>query len=172
MNETALNLTMTSLVKVLRELLANMEEEELATLSQDASRFGFIMEKRSNLVTIMQGLRQSMWREINLMMSPSEDPLDIENEKDILIDLAHKVGEEQIEILTLRDQILALQEKLEKQNKRNQFLTNDNATETELEKKSYTRNYRPIKRRLSPKKNLSPKKKVLVQIMDINTEER
>jgi len=56
---------MSSLVSILREILANMEEEHLALLVQDAPSFQTIICNRTPLLDSMQSFRSSMVMEIN-----------------------------------------------------------------------------------------------------------
>lgn len=169
MSETTLKIAMTSLVKVLRELLANMEEEQHAILSQEAAVFQQIMNTRNSLISLMHENQKVMTQEIESLKSLSQiECSEEENEKEDLINLALYSGEEDVEILTLRDQVLALMEKMEKQNMTNNLLLGNKANEGDSEKK-YSHQYKPTKRRF-PKKNPLQQKKQTVKTLVLTEE--
>ncbi|MBN9377451.1 MAG: hypothetical protein BGO14_10185 [Chlamydiales bacterium 38-26] len=113
---------MSSLVSILREILANMEEEHLALLVQDAPSFQTIICNRTPLLDSMQSFRSSMVMEINKLKDLHPEILNLESELDRLKNLSLLAGADNIELLTLRDQILALTEQMEKQNSCNNYL--------------------------------------------------
>ena len=104
---------MSSLVSILREILANMEEEHLALLVQDAPSFQTIICNRTPLLDSMQSFRSSMVMEINKLKDLHPEILNLESELDRLKNLSLLAGADNIELLTLRDQILALTEQME-----------------------------------------------------------
>lgn len=167
MSDESLKIVMTSLVKVLRELLANMEEEKQAILIQDATTFQTIMNQRSSLVVLMQETQKNMSHEIDSFKAA--DLFKDDHEK--LIHLAQYTGEDKVELLTLRDQILALSEKMEKQNMSNSILLGHNIAESKGKEK-YSHPYKPVKRRAYPKKNPITQKKTTVKTIEIHSEEK
>lgn len=158
MSEQLLTTTMASLVNVLRELLANMEAEQHAILIQDAPAFQVIMSNRSPLLDSMQICRQAMVSEIGKLQLLHPEVVDIVSERDRLMNLAQLAGEENFELLTLRDQILALTEQMDKQNLRNNFLLNNQVIDSATEKERYSHQFKPTRRRLQPQKSPRPKK--------------
>lgn len=170
MSHIELKTSMESLVQVLRELLANMQEEQQALVVQDANAFASIMYNRSPLIEKMQCHRALMVEEIDKLKEQNPHPIEIETEKDRLIHLALLAGEENVEILLLRDQILALTEQTDKQNNRNNFLLDNQLSEASLENptEKYSHFYKPVKRRMQPKKSTQPQqKKVYVQTLEL-----
>ena len=131
MSDVALKNSMSSLVNVLRELLANMEEEQHAILIQNASAFQVIMNNRSSLLNVMNDCRSTMVEEIGKLQEMHPEIPIINNEQDRLLNLAKLAGEDNVELLTLRDQILALTEKMEHQNVSNNALLGNPVLESD-----------------------------------------
>lgn len=159
--------TMIALVQILREILATMEEEQHALLVQNAPAFQLIMQKRTPLVDSMHTCRQTMLKEIDQLkdMHPEISAVDSEREK--LMNLALLAGEDNVELLTLRDQILALTDKLEKQNASNNTLLDNRVLDVVAEKENYTHQYKPVRRRMQPRKSPAPVKKPVVKTLEI-----
>lgn len=166
MSDDALMRAMTSLVKVLRELLANMQEEHKAILEQNAFIFPQIMNQRDTLINVMQESRQTMNQELDLLSASHPGLSQLENEKEKLMNLPQFVGEDRVELLTLRDQVLALIEKMENQNTSNNVLLGNGIPDSTIDKEKYNRQYKPIKRRIHPKKNPVPQKKSLIKTLE------
>lgn len=154
MSNDLLKNAMTSLVHVLRELLTNMEQEQHAILVQDAPAFQIIMNKRTPLLNSMQDFRSTMVFEIEKLREDRPDIKEIESEQDRLLTLAQLTGVENIELLTLRDQILALTSQMEKQNGCNNYLLGNQANDSSKDK--YSHNYKPGRRRNIPQPQKSP----------------
>lgn len=167
MNPDALKISMTSLVKVLRELLANMEEEQHALLIQDAGAFQMIMNRRAPLISSMQTCRHTMISEIDDMVKKHSVLIVTDSEHEKLVNLAQLAGEDNVELLTLRDQVLALMEKMEKQNLSNNSLLGNRVTDTNVEKENYSHQYKPVKRRIPPKKNPVQQKKTALATLEV-----
>jgi flagellar biosynthesis/type III secretory pathway chaperone len=172
MRDENLKNAMTSLVKVLRELLANMEQEQQAIFQQNSSTFQVIMQQRDSLIKWMNDHRNTMIKQIEKLKDSHQVFPEMETDRDILMHLMLIVGEDDVELLTLRDQILALMEKMEKQNVSINSLLGNRMPETPLEKVNFTHQYKPIKRRLQPKKATTPQKKILVKTLELNSEEK
>ncbi len=166
-----LKTAMTSLVKVLREILANMEEEHHSLIMQNASAFQLIMHRRSALMHSMRSYRKTMMTEIDKLQEKYQEFSEAEDEYDKLLNLTQLIGEDNLELLTLRDQILALLDKMEKQNACNNFLLGNRIDGT-FEKENYSHQFKPVKRRFLPKKSPSPQKKSLVKTLELAPEER
>lgn len=166
MSDEYLMTSMNSLVKILREVLSNMEEEQKAILDQNPSIFQQIMNNRESLIHEMQKTRRFIIKEIDQLSSlHPEIPL-FDSEKDKLMNLAQLVGEDRVELLSLRDQIIALIDKMENQNVSNHVLLGNKTNDEASNKLNYNHQYRPGKRRLTPKKNPQPKK-VQVETLEI-----
>lgn len=172
MGDEALMTAMTSLVKILRELLASMEEEQKAILEQNAPVFQQIMNSREALIKSMQESRHAMMKEIDLLSALHPEFPELESEKEKLIKLPQLVGEDHVELLTLRDQVLALMEKMENQNVSNSSLLGNRMTDGTSSKENYSRQYKPTKRRLHPKKSPVQQKKTLVKTLEISAEDK
>ncbi len=162
MSHEILKETMTLLVKILREILTNMEEEQHIMLMQDNLVGMRIINQRSVLMTAMHDCRNTLTKELEKLKVIHDDE---ENELEILKNLAHMIGEDKIDLLILRDQILALTEKVEQQYGRNGYPTGENIKETEA------RHYKSLKRRIYPKKHPVQKKKILVKTLELATED-
>lgn len=158
MSQQLLTDAMTSLVNVLRELLANMEEEQHAIVVQDASAFQIVMNYRSPLLKSMESCRKTMVEEIEKLQKLHPIVEELVSEKDLLMNLAQLAGAENVELLTLRDQIMALTEEMDKQNARNNFLLNNKFPDSSNEKDKYSHQFKPIRKRLQPQKSIRPKK--------------
>lgn len=169
MSEQLLTATMTSLVRVLRELLANMEQEQHAILVQDAPAFQIIMNHRSPLLESMHTCRKTMVSEIEKLHQSHPGIEEMITEKDHLMNLAQLAGEENVELLTLRDQILALTEEMDKQNLRNNFLLNNQLADTTNEKEKYSHQFKPVRKRPQQTKNVR-QKKISIKTMEISSE--
>jgi flagellar biosynthesis/type III secretory pathway chaperone len=156
---------MNSLVHVLREFLANLEEEEHSLLIQDPSLFKLIMGNRSILLKKMHENRSVMVHEIDFLRTLHPDAPALEDDQDRLIYLSLLAGEDNVELLTLRDQILALTEKIEKQNKKNNFLL-DNTLATDEEK--YSHEFKAIHKHIPVKTAIPPLKKSALQTLELN----
>lgn len=161
---------MTSLVKVLRDLLANMEEEHHSLLMQNATAFEWIMNQRLPLMNSMHHYKKVMMNEIDKLQEKTLEFSEIEDDRDKLLNLANLIGEEKIELLILRDQILALMDKMDIQNECTNYLLGNNNRSDEG-KGNYTHQYKPVKRRLQPKKSPSTQKKLSVKTLEMAPEE-
>lgn len=166
MIEETLKISMSSLVNVLREILANMEQEQQAILEQNAPFFHSIMINRSTLINSMHDCRKSMVQEIDKLKQSHPECSEIDSEEEKLMALAQLTGVENIELLLLRDQILALMKNMEKQNMRNNILLDNRVTDATSEKERYTHQFKPVKRRVYPKKVAAQQKKPTVKILE------
>ncbi len=111
-----LKLAMQKEVNLMRELLANMHQEEMSLLMNDAPNWQKVMEERSEMI-----LRLSHLRKQRDQMAIQFQELSKYKSKKLFEIL--KAGDELSgEILSLLDQILALTERTNLQNCRNDFL--------------------------------------------------
>lgn len=104
-------------ISAMREVLANMHQEELSLMLGDQNTLRLILDERSKLLAALSDLR----------LARIEISKKIETGGDLT---AH------CEILSLRDQILALIERMNFQNLRNVFLFNQGVRPSELPRPS------------------------------------
>ena len=126
------------------------------------------MNQRDALLSSMRTCRNSMINEIDKLQEVHLKFSDVDDGRERLMNLAQLAGEDNVELLTLRDQILALMEKMDKQNVQNNFLLGNRIDS--LEKDNYTHQYKSVKRRVQPKKN-SVQKKPLIKTLEVPFEE-
>jgi hypothetical protein len=115
-----LRLSMQKEVNLMRDLLTNLHQEELSLLMHDRSSWNQIMEERSKIV---QNL--SSWRTMRMEAIHKLSRLFLEKkaQKDSsLEELLPSQDENSCEILSLRDQMITLMERMNTQNSRNQTL--------------------------------------------------
>jgi spore cortex formation protein SpoVR/YcgB (stage V sporulation) len=118
----------------------------------------------------MNACQKAMMSEINTLM-PSPEFLDHEeDDTEKLRNLVQYIGEENVEVLTLRDQILALMDKMERQNMSNNSLLGNRISDADVQDEKYSHQYRPVKRRIYPKKNPAPQKKPMVKTLEVASE--
>ena len=165
MSIESLQISMASLVKVLRDLLSNMKEEQQAVLIQDMFSAQVVVNQRSAIFNSMTDYRQAMMRDIDQLLVKKEEFFEGDLEREKLMRLSQIIGEDQIELLTLRDQILALMDSI---NNQNDSISNSGIDSVAKESHSYYP--RPAKRRLQPKIIAVTKKKVLVKTLEIPEE--
>jgi flagellar biosynthesis/type III secretory pathway chaperone len=104
-------------ISLMRELLSNLREEEVALMSSDLKDWGQVMARRSDMVLSLQELRIERRAVTGQVLEEGEGPLDIPLEKLISPD-----DEDSCELASLLDQLLALIERLNLQNSRNDQL--------------------------------------------------
>ena len=103
-------------IRAMREMLANMRQEEECLLTGDKNRWNRIMIERSTLLEILYELRSQRFLETKQLEHLAKDAaLPMEN-------LLSPEDEESCEILSMREQLAALIEKMNQQNLRNQSL--------------------------------------------------
>ena len=109
-------------IETMREILANMHQEELSLISKDKTAWAHVMEERSKLIAQLSDLRDSRLQATQKLQSlafpqgiPDEIPLD---------QLLPAEDAASCETLFLRDQMMALVERMNLQNNRNELLGN------------------------------------------------
>ena len=114
--EEALKKSMEKEIDLMREILSNMLLEEMALTGQDKSSWECLMQNRFYLIEQIKGFRQDRINATQKLLSLSDE----KTFEKILSD-----GEEiSCEIVYLLDQLIALSEKINFHNKRNQNLSN------------------------------------------------
>ncbi|MGE5195771.1 MAG: hypothetical protein ACM3JI_00395 [Anaerolineae bacterium] len=103
-----LKMAMQKEIGIMREVLANMHQEELALLMSDKDGWNQVMQQRGSLIERLGILR----------LERQEAAKKIEN----LLSSSKKL--ESCEIFSLRDQLLAIVERMNRQNNRNEMLFN------------------------------------------------
>ena len=109
-------------IETMREVLANMHQEEQSLLINDKSSWSRVMEERSALILRLSDLREERLHtteKLQLMAFPQGVPEDVPLE-----DLFPPQDLLSCETLTLRDQLMALVERLNLQSGRNEILFN------------------------------------------------
>jgi hypothetical protein len=120
---TQLQQTLQKEVSMMRELLANMHQEELSLLLNDHGTLSQLLHERTLLVDRLSSLRTTRLNtaekieKITGTQSP-EQMFPLEEESSM-------------EILSLRDQLMALTEQMNRQKNQNQYLT-DHPAEAKL----------------------------------------
>ena len=123
--EEKLQLVMNREIVALREILANLQSEQHSLLVDDNATVQAALSMRGPLIEVMKHWRIKMIKEIKGLGEHLH--LDMTNNKDLLLEewmsmIVEIIGEDNCEILCLRDQILALVDKIDRQNRRNHFL--------------------------------------------------
>lgn len=107
-------------VALMREMLANFHQEEFSLLMNEKEKWATVMEERSDMVVTLANLRRARIEATKILQDLAKDKL-----KKPQISYKELFAQEDIvggEILSLLDQILALVQKLNLQNCRNDFL--------------------------------------------------
>lgn len=102
----------------MRELLANLHQEELSLMLQDHGTYRQLMSQRSDMVEKLSHLRvfrTKTAQQIFAMLGKKATSFEFEQ----IFPDTEEIG---CEILNLRDQLLALTEKMNRQQTRNQHL--------------------------------------------------
>jgi hypothetical protein len=102
-------------METMRQLLANMHQEEMFIITKDKTYWNQLMEERALLIGQLSGLRQDR-------QSATESLLSICNSSSNIEEVLSPEDENTSEILFLRDQILALLDRMNLQSSRNQML--------------------------------------------------
>ncbi len=104
-------------IETLRELLANLCQEEILILRKETAYWQKLMEERRALIEQLSGLRQTRFSAIK---SLEENILQTNIPLEKLLPLNNASS---WEILSLRDQILTLSDRMSLQSSRNEMLT-------------------------------------------------
>lgn len=108
---------MTKEIAMMREILANMHEEELSLLTSDQPGFEKAMQARSDMVIELRSVRSDRNLAIRELESQAQSRL---NRKQLTHDDLLPV--EESEVRSLLDQLIALVDRLNFQNARNDHL--------------------------------------------------
>lgn len=115
-----LKISMQKEISMMRELLANMHQEELSLLMNDRGSWNNVMQQRSQLIERLSYLRVERLeatKKIEDMVCAKDKAKEITLEEILPAD-----DENSCEILSLRDQLFALMEKMNFQQCRNELL--------------------------------------------------
>ena len=129
-----LKISMQNEIGIMREILANMHQEELSLQMYDKDSWTLVMKERSELIEQLGDLRSK-----RIQASKNLEDLASNGKKGREIALEQMLpieDENTCEILTLRDQIMALIERMNFQNSRNQILFHE--VEHQFDKKHGT----------------------------------
>lgn len=122
-NETHTNLqqSMKKEIETMREILGNMHEEEITLISKDMVAKAHVMEERAKLIqrlTSLRNARLEATQKLESLAFPHGVPKEIPLEK-----LLPSEDAATCETLMLRDQMMALIERMNLQSNRNELLT-------------------------------------------------
>jgi hypothetical protein len=109
-------------IHLMREILANLHQEELSLLLNDKGSWAQLMEERSQMIYRLSNLRiarMNATEKLQIITSEKGEKKDFSLEHLLPID-----DENSCEVLSLRDQLMALTEKMNFQNSLNQNLQN------------------------------------------------
>ncbi len=126
-----LQISMKQEIGAMREMLANMHQEELSLISQDKNSWTKIMQERSILLERLcelRSMRLITTKELKSMADgqSSRAPASLES-------LFSPEDLNSCEIFSMRDQLMALMERMNQQNVRNQNLEGQRYHSTELD---------------------------------------
>lgn len=121
-NEThdQLKVAMQKEIGIMREILGNMHQEEMSLLINDRASWNHVMQERSHLIERLSYLRVERLeatKKIEEMISPND-----KTKKITLEDMLPTEDENSCEILSLRDQLMALMERINFQSCHNEAL--------------------------------------------------
>jgi flagellar FlgN protein len=145
-----LKMIMKKEVSMMREILANMHQEELTLLLGDQGGWNTVVEQRSELIERLGNLRQARMQTTQKLEELV--PASKKEKKEPLEQLLALDDEAYSEILLLRDQISALLERINFQNARNQTLFLQFEHQLALNSRH---SYNPIMEILPAKKKIS-----------------
>jgi hypothetical protein len=115
-------------IETMRQLLANLHQEEMFIVRKEKTYWNQLMEERGNLIHQLADLRQNRLRTGESLGSNTA-----------LEEILPPDNENSWEILALRDQILALLDRMNLQTSRNEMLTqlahHQEAVQPEVQKK-------------------------------------
>ncbi|HSW86828.1 MAG TPA: hypothetical protein VLG49_04940 [Rhabdochlamydiaceae bacterium] len=115
-----LKISMQKEIGIMREILGNMHQEELSLLLNDKGSWNHVMQERSQLIERLSYLRAERLEATKKI----EDMVDIKDKtKEIPLEsILPTQDENSCEILSLRDQLMALMERINFQGCRNEIL--------------------------------------------------
>lgn len=119
---TQLQQSMKKEIEAMREILANMHQEELSLLLNDRKTWTQVMEQRAGLITLLSDLRDLRLRateKLEELAFPQGKPQEV-----VLEQLLPPEDENSCETLFLRDQMMALIDRMNLQSNRNELLAN------------------------------------------------
>lgn len=115
-----LKISMQKEIGIMREILANMHSEELSLMLNDRGSWNYVMQERAQLVERLSYFRVARLEATKKIreLVHGQDP----NSPATVDELLPAQEENSCEILSLRDQMMALMEKINFQNCRNEAL--------------------------------------------------
>jgi len=119
-----LNASLEKEIHLMREILANLHQEELALLESDFQRFEEIMAERSDFILQLKQQRQARMDTTAILTK-----IAVEQQR---LELLPPEEESSCEVLTKLDQLIALSERTNLQNCRNDALFDQAKQRTEL----------------------------------------
>jgi len=111
-------------ITLMRELLSNMNEEQQAILKNDPEALKAIMKNREPMIDALFECKKHRDKEVKVLSDSAHIATSIDGDlpPDAIKTILQGNDVLSCEILTLRDQILALVEQMQKQNERNNYL--------------------------------------------------
>lgn len=122
--EASMESDMSALVKTMRFMLANLKEEQQAIMLKNSESLSGLLKNRHGILEDIRFYRSGMLSKISELRQLSGvsfnngSPLEEED----LTALFQQLGSDNVLVLSLKDQILALAEAIDKQNGRNKLL--------------------------------------------------
>lgn len=119
---TQLQQSMKKEIEAMREILANMHQEELSLLLNDRKTWAQVMEERAALIARLSNLRNSRLQateKLEELAFPQGKPVEI-----LLEQILPPEDATTCETLFLRDQMMALVDRMNLQSNRNELLSN------------------------------------------------
>lgn len=107
-------------IEAMREILANMHREEQSLVFNDKKTWDLLMQERADLIlrlSDLRDLRLQATQKLELLAFPNEKPEKISLEKILPLE-----DENSCETLFLRDQLIALVDRMNLQSARNEIL--------------------------------------------------
>ncbi len=105
-------------VNIMRELLANLHQEELSRVFRDEGSLNQVLQQRSQIVDRLSSLRISRIKTTEMI----EQIVATKEEHPSVDQILPPQEEMSTEILSLRDQLMALTEQLNRQQSYNQYI--------------------------------------------------
>lgn len=107
-------------INLMREILANMHQEELSLLTYDKEEWTKVMEERSDMIVKLKDLRLERLKQakdLKILFTQK-----VEEKNTLRIEIFPLEIDTSSEILSLLDQLIALIDRMNLQNCRNEFL--------------------------------------------------
>lgn len=109
-------------VSFMREVLSSMQREQMALMENNTEAVSLILQERESLMANVEKVRQDRLNAVQSLALHLKAQGEVRSSEITLTALLENFGVDSCEILALRDQLLALLEKMNEQNARNNHL--------------------------------------------------